>query len=383
MSEPGAHRVVIVGGGFGGLFAARFLKRAHVGVTLIDRRNHHLFQPLLYQVATGILSEGEVAPPIRDVLRRYRNVRVELATVTGFDLKGRVVTAARPDGSVRTYPYDSLIVAAGAGQSYFGHDEFSHWAPGMKTINDALELRGRIFGAFEMAESEDDPDARRAWLTFVAVGGGPTGVEIAGQIAELARHALKGNFRRIDPAEARVVLFDGGKEILANFGDRLSGKAAGELERMGVEIQCESIVTGVDAFGVEVKGRDGAVRRIPSRTKVWAAGVQASPLGALLAEGSGASCDRAGRIEVLPDCTLPGHPEVFAIGDMMALDQLPGVAEVAMQSGIHAANTIKRRLGGRIRCRSSTAISGAWPPSLDSTPSSASRACGSPGSPDG
>jgi NADH:ubiquinone reductase (H+-translocating) len=347
MSQPRAHRVVIVGAGFGGLFAARFLKRGNVDITVIDRRNHHLFQPLLYQVATGILSEGEVAPAIRDILHRHHNVRVELATVTGFDLSGRIVTATRPDGSARTYPYDSLIVAAGAGQSYFGHDEFSRWAPGMKTINDALELRGRIFGAFEMAESEDDPDARRAWLTFVAVGGGPTGVEIAGQIAELARHALKGNFRGINPAEAKLLLFDGGKEILANFGDNLSGKAASDLNRLGVEIQCQSIVTGVDAFGVEVKGPDGTTQRIPSRTKVWAAGVQASPLAALLAEGSGASCDRAGRIEVHPDCTLPGHPEVFAIGDMMALNQLPGVAEVAMQSGIHAANTIKRRLNGK------------------------------------
>ena len=347
MSESRAHRVVIVGGGFGGLFAARFLKRAHVDVTVIDRRNHHLFQPLLYQVATGILSEGEVAPPIRGILRRHRNVRVEQATATGLDLTARVVTAARPDGSARTYPYDSLVVAAGAGQSYFGHDEFSRWAPGMKTINDALELRGRIFGAFEMAESEDDPGARRAWLTFVVVGGGATGVEIAGQIAELARHALRGDFRQINPADAKVLLFDGGKEILANFGDRLSAKAASELERLGVEIQCQNIVTGVDAFGVEVKGPDGTVQRVPSRVKVWAAGVQASPLAALLADGSGANCDRAGRIEVLPDCTLPGHPEVFAIGDMMALNQLPGVAEVAMQSGIHAANTIKRRLSGK------------------------------------
>jgi NADH:ubiquinone reductase (H+-translocating) len=347
MSQAGPHQVVIVGGGFGGLFAARFLKRAHVAVTLIDRRNHHLFQPLLYQVATGILSEGQVAPPIRDILRRQRNVRVELATVNDFDLDGRVVTASRPDGSVRTYPYDSLIVAAGAGQSYFGHDEYSRWAPGMKTINDALELRGRIFGAFEMAETEDEPGARQAWLTFVVVGGGPTGVEIAGQIAELARYALKGNFRGIDPAEAKVLLFDGGKEILANFGDRLSGKAAAELERLGVEIACENIVTGLDAFGADVKRPDGTVRRIPARTKVWAAGVQASPLAGMLAKASGAPCDRSGRIEVLPDCSLPGHTEVFALGDMMALNQLPGVAEVAMQSGIHAANTIKRRLGGK------------------------------------
>lgn len=347
MSHASPHKVVVVGGGFGGLFAARFLKRADVEVTVIDRHNHHLFQPLLYQVATGILSEGMVAPPIRDILRRQRNVGVELATVTGFDLERRVVTATRPDGSALAYPYDSLIVAAGAGQSYFGHDEYSRWAPGMKTIDDALELRGRIFGAFEMAETETDPDAQRAWLTFVVVGGGPTGVEIAGQIAELARHALKGNFRRVNPADAKVLLFDGGKEILANFGDRLSKKAASELQRLDVEISCGSVVTGVDGFGVDVKTPDGTIERVESRTKIWAAGVQASPLAALLATASGAACDRPGRIEVLPDCSLPGHSEVFAVGDMMALNKLPGVAEVAMQSGIHAANTIKRRLAGK------------------------------------
>jgi NADH:quinone reductase (non-electrogenic) len=347
VNQTQPHKVVIVGGGFGGLFAARFLKRADVEITLIDRHNHHLFQPLLYQVATGILSEGMVAPAIRDVLRRQRNVTVELAQVTAFDLESRIVSATRPDGSPRTYPYDSLIVAAGAGQSYFGHDEFSRWAPGMKTINDALELRGRIFGAFEMAETEADPDARQAWLTFVVVGGGPTGVEIAGQVAELARNALKGNFRRIAPADANVVVFDGGKEILANFGDGLSHKATRELQRLGVAIRCGYRVTNLDAFGVDVTGPDGSVERIPARTKVWAAGVQASPLAAMLATASGASCDRPGRIEVLPDCTLPDHPEVFAVGDMMALNKLPGVAEVAMQSGIHAANTIKRRMHGK------------------------------------
>jgi NADH:ubiquinone reductase (H+-translocating) len=347
VSESAPHKVVIVGGGFGGLFAARFLKRADLEVTLIDRHNHHLFQPLLYQVATGILSEGEVAPPIRQILRRQRNVRVEMATVGDLDLAGRVVTASRPDGSTRTYPYDSLIVSAGAGQSYFGHDEYARWASGMKTIDDALELRGRIFGAFEMAETEPDPAARQAWLTFVVVGGGPTGVEVSGQIAELARHALKDNFRTIDASEAKVLLFDGGKEILANFGDRLSKKASDELERLGVDIHCGRIVAGMDAFGVDVKTPDGHVERIASRTKVWAAGVQASPLAALLADASGATCDRSGRIEVLADCSLPGHPEVFAVGDMMALNNLPGVAEVAMQSGIHAGNTIKRRLDGK------------------------------------
>ncbi len=347
MTGVADHRVVIVGAGFGGLFAAKFLRRAPVQVTLVDRRNYHLFQPLLYQLATGILSEGEVAPPIRDVLRRHANVSVEMATVTGFDLANRTVSAVRPDDTPRIYEYDSLIVGAGAAQSYFGHDEFARFASGMKTIDDALELRGRIFGSFEMAEMEEDPDVRRSWLTFVVVGGGATGVELAGQIAELSRSGLKGNFRGIDPTEARVVLVDGGQEILAAFGDRLSHKAAAELQRLGVTIRTGVVVTGVDAFGVDLTAHDGAQDRIACRTKIWAAGVSASPLAGLLAEASGATCDRSGRIGVLPDCTLPDHPEVFAIGDMMALDDLPGVAEVAMQSGIHAANTVKRRLRGK------------------------------------
>jgi NADH dehydrogenase len=343
---PESHRVVIVGGGFGGLFAARSLRRGPIEVILVDRLNHHLFQPLLYQVATGILSEGEIAPPIRNVLRRQGNLRVELAEVTGFDLDARTVTATRPDGQPFSLPYDSLIVAAGAGQSYFGHDEFSRWAPGMKTINDALELRGRIFGAFEMAELETDPEKRRAWLTFVVVGGGPTGVEVAGQIAELSRRVLKDDFREIDPTSARILLFDGGKEILAGFGDRLSAKGVRGLERLGIEIHTESIVTSVDRDGVVVKSGDEE-RRIAARTKVWGAGVQASPLARMLGEATGAEVDRAGRVSVLPDCTLPRHPEVFAIGDMMSLDGLPGVAEVAMQQGIHASRTIGRRLHGR------------------------------------
>jgi NADH:ubiquinone reductase (H+-translocating) len=341
-----SHRVVIVGGGFGGLFAVRALRRGPIEVTLVDRVNHHLFQPLLYQVATGILSEGQIAPPIRSVLRRQRNVVVELAEVQGFDLDARTVDVIRPNGSHFEVPYDNLIVAAGAGQSYFGRDEFSRWAPGMKTINDALELRGRIFGAFEMAALERDPEKQREWLTFVVVGGGPTGVEIAGQIAELSRRVLKHDFRRIDPTSARILLFDGGKEILATFGDRLSSKAAHGLERLGVEIHSESIVSDVDRAGVVVKSGEEE-RRYPARTKVWAAGVQASPLARMLGEASGAEVDRAGRVSVLPDCTLPGHPEVFAIGDMMSLDRLPGVAEVAMQQGIHAARTIERRLRGQ------------------------------------
>jgi len=348
LTDGQKHRVVVVGAGFGGLFAARFLHRSPVEVTVIDRTNHHLFQPLLYQVATGILSEGEIAPATRDILKGYENVSVELAEVTAFDLEARTVTATQPNGLAVSHPYDSLIVAAGGGQSYFGHDEYEEFAPGMKTLADAVAQRARIFGALELAELEEDPDKRSAWLTFVVVGGGPTGVEITGQIAELARRALRNNFRRFDPAtDVRVLLFEGGKEILASFGEDLSGRATKELAKTGVEIHAGSIVTNIDADGVDVKGPDGTITRYPSKTKIWAAGVAASPLAKLLADASGAECDRAGRIQVLPDCSLPGHPEVFAVGDMMALNDLPGVAEVAMQSGIHAARTIGKRLAGK------------------------------------
>ena len=340
------HRVVIVGSGFGGLFAAKSLGRApdSIDVTLIDRTNHHLFQPLLYQVATGIVSEGQIAPATRNVLKNEKNISVELAEVTGFDLEARQVMVAQPGGMTVTHPYDSLIVAAGVGKSYFGHDEYSKWAPGMKTLADALDHRARIFGAFEMAELENDPDVRRAWLTFVIVGGGPTGVEIAGQIAELSRRALKHNFRRFESREARVLLFEGGPEILATFGDRLSDKATRELEKNGVEIYVKSIVTRIDADGVDVKAADGSVQHFSAKTKIWAAGVLASPLAKMLADATGAECDRAGRIKVQPDCSLPGHPEVFVVGDMMNYNGLPGVAEVALQSGHHAAHVIRARV---------------------------------------
>jgi NADH dehydrogenase len=339
------HRVLIVGGGFGGLFAAKFLRRAPVEVTLVDRTNHHLFQPLLYQCATGILSEGAIAPPLRQVLRKHKNVTVELANVSNIDLDRRRVTAERPIGPSLEIEYDSLIVATGATSSYFGHDEYASVAPGLKTVDDALELRARIFGAFEMAELEEDPEAQRAWLTFAVVGGGPTGVEVAGQITELACRSLKGNFRRIDPSAARVLLFDAGDAILAAFGTKLSGVAERSMNKIGVEVRTHSRVTGISHRDITVEGPDGA-QTIPCHVKVWAAGVTASPLAAMLAKASGAETDRAGRIQVLPDCSLPGHPEVFAIGDMMTLDKLPGVAEVAMQTGIHAARTIKRRASG-------------------------------------
>ena len=243
-----------------------------------------------------------------------------------------------------TLSYDSLIVAAGVGQSYFGHDEYAEWAPGMKTLADALAQRARIFGAFEMAELESDADVRRAWLSFAIVGGGPTGVEIAGQIAELSRRALKHNFRRLDLGEVRVLLFEGGPEILATFGDKLSGRATRELERIGVEIHVRSLVTRLDAHGVDVKGPDGSVQRYSAKTKIWAAGVTASPLAKMLADATGVECDRSGRIKVGPDCSLPSHPEVFVVGDMMNFNDLPGVSEVALQSGLHAAHVIRKRV---------------------------------------
>jgi NADH dehydrogenase len=339
---------VVVGGGFGGLPATRLLARSDVDVTLLDRRNHHLFQPLLYQVATGILSPGQVAPVLRHLLRKHENVRVELARVTGFDLDRRVVRTTIIPGMEREFPYDSLIVAAGVNQSYFGHDEFALIAPGMKTIDDALELRRRIYGAFELAENSTEVSDRQFWLTVAVVGGGPTGVELAGQIRELAVRSLRRDFRSIDPSSIRVVLLDGGTEPLANFGDRLSGAAARDLEHMGVELRMGARVVGVDGLGVDVQERDGT-DRITAGTTIWAAGVQASPLAAQLAEASGAETDRAGRIAVLPDLTLPGRPEVFALGDMAAINDLPGVCEVAMQGGLHAANTIRRRLKGDTR----------------------------------
>ncbi len=342
----GLHRVVIVGGGFGGLPATRLLGGTAVDVTLIDRRNHHLFQPLLYQTATGMLAPGQIAPALRHVVRRAKNVRVQLAEVTGFDLDRKVVHTTVAGSMAIDYPYDSLIVAAGVTQSYFGHEEFAFFAPGMKTLDDALELRRRILGAFEVAELTSDPVEQGHWLTVVVVGAGPTGVELAGQVRELATRSLRGEFRTFEASSVRVILVDGGAEPLATFGNQLSGKAAKALERLGVELRMHTQVVGVDADGVDVKG-EGGVARIDAGTTIWAAGVQASPLAGLLAEASGASVDRAGRIAVLPDLTLPGHPEVFAVGDMVTLDELPGVAEVAMQGGLHAANSILRRQKGK------------------------------------
>ena len=340
-------RVVIVGGGFGGLFAARALRHGPASVTLIDRDQHHLFQPLLYQCATGILSEGQITAPLRRVLRKHKNVECVLAEVTGIDAAARRVQCLRPLGEQLEFGYDYLIVAAGVSQSYFGHDEFARWAPGMKSIADALTIRRRVFGAFEMAETATDPADQRHWLTFALVGAGPTGVELAGQIRELATKTLRAEFRRARPADARVLLFDGGDTPLASFGPKLSQKAARTLQALGVELHMGSIVTDVDQGGLLVRGRDGTSIRHEAGTVLWTAGVEAPPVAAAIASATGASRDRSGRLEVGPDLTIAGHPEIFVVGDLMSLDKLPGVAEVAMQSGLHAAHEIRRAIAGQ------------------------------------
>jgi NADH:ubiquinone reductase (H+-translocating) len=340
-------RVVIIGGGFAGLFAVRALRRAPVQVTLIDSRQHHLFQPLLYQCATGILSEGKIAAPLRDVLRKHQNVDCQLAEVTGIDVERRVVIARRPLQGQVQFGYDHLILAAGVRQSYFGHDEFARYAPGMKTVSDALLIRRRIFGAFEMAETATTPAERRRWLTFALVGAGPTGVELAGQIRELATKTLRGEYRHIKSEEARVLLFDGGDAPLASFGPALSAKAGKTLDKLGVEQHMHSIVTQIDATGLDVRNADGETDRYDAGTVLWTAGVAAPPVTAAVAEATGAEQDRAGRIVVGKDLSIPGHPEIMVIGDVMSLDKLPGVAEVAMQSGLYAGRRIGREVTGR------------------------------------
>ena len=336
------HHVVIIGSGFGGLFAARAFEKKNVEVTLVSRTGQHLFQPLLYQVATGILSEGEIAPATREVLRHQQNVQVHLAEVTDIDLAAKTVHYRLFQKRMKM-SYDSLIVAAGAGQSYFGNDHFARHAPGMKSIDDALEIRGRIFGAFERAELSADPKEIARLMTFVVVGAGPTGVEMAGQIAELAYRALPPEFNNFDTRSAKVILLDGAPQMLGSFGDQLSTRAKDIAEQIGIDVRLNSKVVDVDADGLVVEGEDGERYRIEADCKIWAAGVQASPLAKTLAEQSGSTLDRAGRIQVNPDLTLPGHPEVFVVGDMMSLDGLPGVAQVAIQGGRHAAALIVDR----------------------------------------
>ncbi len=340
------HHVVVIGSGFGGLFTAKALKRADVDVTLISRTTHHLFQPLLYQVATGILSQGEIAPPTREVLAKQKNVRVILGTVDAIDMNAQTVTS-HIGGRMTITKYDSLVVAAGAGQSYFGNDRFAEFAPGMKSIDDALELRGRIFGAFELAELAETEDEITRQLTFVVVGAGPTGVEMAGQIAELAQRVLRHDFRAINTREARVLLVDAAPQVLPPFGSKLGEVTKRSLEKHGVEVKLGAMVTELDERGVTLAFKDGTTERVESACKVWAAGVQANSLTRTLSDQTGAPLDRSGRISVNPDLTLPGYPEVFVIGDMMALDNLPGVAQVAIQGAKYSAKTIVRRINGK------------------------------------
>jgi NADH dehydrogenase len=341
-------RVVIIGSGFGGLTAAKALKRADVDVTLVAKTTSHLFQPLLYQLATGILSAGDIAPTTRLILKRNKNCQVLLGEIEDIDLEARTVTS-RLMTMETVLPFDYLIVAAGAEQNYFGNDHFATYAPGMKTVDDALEVRGRILGAFEAAEVTTDPVERTRRLTFVVVGGGPTGVELAGQIVELAQRTLPGAFRTIDPKECRVMLFDGSPFVLSPMGENLGMKAQRRLEKMGVEVYPNSVVTDVDYMGIQVKNKEtGEERRVDCACKVWSAGVAASPLGTMIADQcEGTDVDRSGRVVVEPDLTVKGHPNVFVVGDMMAVPGVPGVAQGAIQGAKYATKIIKNDLRGR------------------------------------
>jgi len=349
-TEPNARpRVIIIGSGFGGLFAAQALARAEVDITVVARTTHHLFQPLLYQVATGILSPGEIAPSTREVLSGQPNAAVVLGEVTHIDVQHHAVLASTLEVEHR-YDYDYLIVAAGAGASYFGHEEFAQHAPGMKSIDDALELRGRIYGAYELAEvaaAQDDQAQVARLTTFVVVGAGPTGVEMAGQLVDLSDRTLKRDFRHVDPTMARVILLDAGHSVLSTFDPYLQRKAKEQLEELGVEVRLGAMVVDVDAQGLEYLDEQEQRHRIEAVTKVWAAGVSASPLARDLAQQVGLEVDRTGRLPVRADLTLPGHPEIFVVGDMITLDNLPGVAQVAIQTSRYAADQIERSVQGR------------------------------------
>lgn len=346
MTTNTTHHVVIIGGGFGGLHAAQSLKNAPVHVTLIDRRNFHLFQPLLYQVATGALSPANIAAPLRDVLKRQRNTEVLLGEVIDIDVANRKVLLA--DGEV---PYDTLILAVGVRHHYFGNDQWESAAPGLKTIEDATEIRRRVLLAFEAAERETDPEAIRKWLTFVIVGGGPTGVELAGALGEIANYTLRNNFRHIDPSQAKIVLLEGTDRVLPTYPADLSEQAKKSLTRLGVTVRTGTLVTDVSAESVTFKAGD-QTEHIDAHTLLWGAGIQGSPLARKLAEHTGAELDRAGRLIVQSDLTLPDHPEILVIGDLANYPHqtgkpLPGVAQVAMQQGDFAARLIQARLNGK------------------------------------
>lgn len=342
------HKVVVVGGGFGGLYAAKNLGREDVDVTLIDKRNFHLFQPLLYQVATGTLSPADISSPLRSVLNKSKNTKVLLGEVTDIDPEVQQVVMG--DEKI---PYDTLIVATGAKHSYFGKDHWETSAPGLKTVEDAIEMRRRIFTAFEAAEKESDPEKRRAWLTFVIVGGGPTGVELAGAIAELAYHTMKNDFRNFDTTDAQVLLLEGLDRLLPPFAPELSIEAETSLKNLGVTVQTKTLVTNIENDIITLKQGDAKqgneIGQITAKTVLWAAGVKASPMGKVLAQRTDVECDRAGRVIVEPDLSIKGHPNIFVIGDLghfahQSDRPLPGVAPVAMQQGKYVASLIKRRL---------------------------------------
>jgi NADH dehydrogenase len=360
-------KVVIIGGGFGGLSAAQHLNSNLVDVTLIDRRNYYLFQPLLYQVATGSLSAGQVAAPLRGVLSRQKSTRVWLGTVVDIDPDSKRVVLA--DGTI--VPYDSLIVAAGSQTSYFGRNEWQEWAPGMKSVEEATAIRHKILYAFEVAERLSDPVQRRAWLTFVIVGAGPTGVELSGAIAEIARQTLKNDFRSIRPEEAQIILLDGAPRVLMPFPEDLAEKASRRLAKLGVEVRCGAMVKNVDKDGLTIDS-GGRTDSIAAKTVVWAGGITASPLGKIVASHTKAETDRGGRVKVKPDLTIPGYPDIYVVGDLAsAMDEkgkpLPGVAQVAMQGGAYAAKAILRKVKGqrelppfRYFDKGSLAVIGRW-----------------------
>jgi len=344
--EQRGHHVVVVGGGFGGLYAAKALKHAPVRVTLVDKRNFHLFQPLLYQVATGGLAAGDIAYPLREIFKEERNFQIIAAEVVDIHPDHRKVVLS--DGEVA---YDTLIVAAGSSHHYFGHGEWAKQAPGLKTIEDALEMRRRIFLAFEAAEREPDPAKRQAWMTFVIVGGGPTGVELAGSLGELVQRTLKNNFRRIDPEKSEILLVEAFERVLPPYPPKLSAKAAEVLRGLRIKVMAGTLVTEIDSESVTLRTGD-RIQRIPARNVLWCAGVQASPLGKILAQRTGAELDRSGRIIVQPDLSLPVYPEIFVIGDLANFshhnDQpLPAIAPVAIQQGQYAGKLIRQRLRGR------------------------------------
>ena len=341
------HRLVILGGGFAGLYAAQALKRAPLDITLIDRRNYHLFQPLLYQVATGSLSPGEIAAPIRGVLSDQKNTRVLLGEAVDIDPTAKQVVLK--DGA--SIPYDSLLVATGSQGSYFGHDEWKAWAPGLKTIEDATTIRHKILLAFEAAERTTDPVERCTWLTFVIVGAGPTGVELAGALGEIANHSLRHDFRSINPQDARIIIVDGGKRALAAYPEDLSQKAEQQLHYLGTRVRTGVTVTNVDEDGVTLKTPTGE-DHIPSHTVIWAAGVAVTEFARTLAKKTSATTDRAGHIQVAPDLSIPSFPDVYVVGDLALMNgkdgkPLPGVAQVAMQSGAYAARAIANKVAGR------------------------------------